>query len=210
MIWHTQWYWEFLLLMAGCRLLRIYTLPIVFILLRMCAIQGSNTRPLFPSVLGIPERKIMEMSPSSMEFFGPSAGMEVKNRFPHNSPAEEPAAEPSKTGAEPSEHLSGGLSESAVAGLVFSVLLLVVFAAVGSYIYVTRKAKFTRIDSIRSQVWSRLFSSFWGLSGFQTGGVGTGRIANSVLFWEAAGHMGLMPYPGYINCSLFGLVRTLS
>lgn len=25
--------------------------------------------------------------------------------------------------------------------------------------------------------------------------MGTGRIANSVLFWEAAGHMGLMPYP---------------
>lgn len=145
MLWHNHCYWEFLLLMASYRLLGISTLPIVFILLQMCAIQGSNARPLLSSMRGIPEGKRMEMSPSAMEFFDPSAGMDVK------SPTGEPAAEPLETG-ECLEHSSGGLSESAVAGLVFSVLFLVVFAAIGSYIYVTRRSNFRRIDSIHSQV----------------------------------------------------------
>jgi len=137
--------------MASCRPLGFFTLPVVLILLQMCGIQGSNARPPFSLEHGVPEGNRTELSLSGLEFFGPSAGTEVKNRFPRKSHVEEPAAEPSQAG-ERLEHSSGDLGERAVAGIVFSFLFLVVFAVGGSYIYVTRRANIRRVDSISSQV----------------------------------------------------------
>jgi hypothetical protein len=92
-----------------------------------------------------------ELSPSAMEFFGPSAVTEEKHPFSRQSRAGEPTAEPSEAG-ERLHHSSRDLSKGAVAGIAFSVLFVVVFAVGGSYVYARRRANIRRANPISSPV----------------------------------------------------------
>lgn len=142
---------ETVLRMGSCRSLAIFTLPILLILLQMLAIQGSNSR--LPSASGheMPNVNRTELSPSAMEFFGPSAETEEKHPFSDQSRAGEPMAEPSEAG-ESLQHSSRDLSKGAVAGIAFSVLFVVVFAVGGSYVYVKRRANMRRANFMSSLV----------------------------------------------------------